>query len=40
MSPAIRRRSGLLGVYVATVFVVGVPVIVEALFSLHRSPVP
>lgn len=40
MSPATRRRSGLLGVYVATVFVVGVLVIVEALFSLHRSPVP
>ena len=40
MSPATRRRSGLLGVYVATVFVVGILVIIEALFSLHRSPVP
>jgi len=40
VSPATRRRSRLLGVYVATVFVVGVVVIIEALFSLHRSPVP
>jgi putative two-component system response regulator len=40
VNQAARRRSGLLRAYVATVFVIGLAAIVEALFSLHRSPVP
>ena len=40
MNQAARRRSGLLRAYVATVFVIGLAAIIEALFSLHQSPVP
>jgi putative nucleotidyltransferase with HDIG domain len=40
VNQAARRRSSLLRAYVATVFVIGLAAIVEALFSLHRSPVP
>jgi hypothetical protein len=35
-----RLRSGLHRAFVATVFVLGVAAIVDALFTLHRSPAP
>ncbi len=40
MTQAARRRSGLHRAFVATVFVLGLAALADALYTLHLSPVP